>query len=172
MPKIALFPLLLAAACVVAGLYGAMHNQVSYTVSPDYFHALKFEQFGIPEEFRNRVGASLVGWGASWWMGVPIGVPILLVALMMPGWKRYLTSSLTAFAVVALTALVAGLAALAWAYCTITEPSVSASRVVADPVAYARAAFMHDCSYAGGLIGIITGSLYLIVARVRMSRNG
>ena len=49
MEKILLFPLLLAAGCIISGLYGAFHNQISYTVSPDYFHAFKFDQFGIPE---------------------------------------------------------------------------------------------------------------------------
>jgi hypothetical protein len=171
LPKIALFPVLLAAACLVAGLYGALHNQVSYTVSPDYFHALKFDQFHIPEDLHGRVGASVVGCHASWWMGGLIGVPVLLVALIMPGWKRYVASSLTAFVVVAGTAFVVGLAALAWACCTITQPEVSASRIVADPLAFTRARFMHDFSYQGGFLGIVTGSLYLIVARVRLGQR-
>ena len=34
MAKSTLFPALLAAACVVAGVYGALHDQISYTVSP------------------------------------------------------------------------------------------------------------------------------------------
>src|SRR5205814_10033702 len=113
MGKVALFPVLLIAACLTAGLYGALHNQISYTVSPDYFHAFKFHQFGIPEQLRGRVGASIVGWHASWWMGLFIGVPVLLVGLILPGWKVYLSRCLIAFAVVAGTALLVGLGALA-----------------------------------------------------------
>jgi len=80
MAKIALFPLLM-----IAGLYGALHNQISYTVSPDYVHAFKFQQFDISENLQGRVGASIVGWYASWWMGLLIGVPVLLVGLILPG---------------------------------------------------------------------------------------
>jgi hypothetical protein len=35
MAKLALFPVLLAAGCVIAGVYGMLHDQISYRVSPD-----------------------------------------------------------------------------------------------------------------------------------------
>ncbi len=106
MTKLALFPVLLAAGCVIAGLYGAVHDQISYTVSPDYFHAFKFLQFNVPVHLHNRVGAALVGWHATWWMGVFIGVPVLLIGLILPGWRMYLSHCLMAFVVVISTALV------------------------------------------------------------------
>ncbi len=142
MGKIILFPLLLLAGCLVAGLYGALHNQISYTVSPDYFHALKFHQFGIPSSLQGRMGAALVGFLASWWMGLFIGVPVLIVGLILPGWKAYGSRCLVAFAVVAGTALVVGLAALIHARLTITEATLpwdSYPDGVVDRVAFARA---------------------------------
>jgi hypothetical protein len=173
MAKCILFPLLLAAACLVAGAYGALHNQISYTVSPDYFHAFKFDQFRIPENLQGRVGASIVGWHASWWMGLLIGVPVLLIGLIMPDGRTYLTRCLVAFGVVAATALIVGLGALVWASFTISESSLPGYWYpgVADKVAFARAATMHNFSYLGGFIGIITGSLYLIVERIRLSNR-
>lgn len=170
MEKLVLFPLLLAAGCVLAGVYGMLHNQISYTVAPDYFFAYKFDQFHIPDELRNRLGTSLVGWHASWWMGIIIGIPILIVGLILPSWKQYLRCCLIAFAIVAATALVVGLGALMFAYCTITEatlPDYWYSANVTDRVAFARAGMMHNFSYLGGGIGILTGSVYLIVERVR-----
>lgn len=151
-----LYLLLLLAACLVAGVYGAIHNQISYTVAPDYFHSFKFQQFDIPRDLHNRLGAALVGWYASWWMGLIIGVPVLLVALILPDGRAYWTRSLVAFGVVALTALIFGLVAL-----------VQAS----DKRAFSRAGEMHDASYLGGCIGILTASIYLIVARVRLGRT-
>ena len=70
MTKLAFVPVLLMVGCLFAGLYGIIHNQISYTVSPEYFHAFKFQQFNIPPSLQNRIGASIVGWGASWWMGL------------------------------------------------------------------------------------------------------
>jgi len=175
MAKFALFPVLLAAACVVAGLYGALHNQISYTVSSDYFHALKFHQFGITENLRNRIGASIVGWHASWWMGLFIGVPVLIVGLILPGSKMYASRCLMAFAVVAATALIVGLGALVYASYTLSEaplPPYWYPAGVVDKVAFARAGTMHNFSYLGGFLGILSGSLYLIVERVRLAKRG
>lgn len=174
MAKIALFPVLLIAGCLISGLYGALHNQISYSVSPDYFHAFKFHQFGIPEGLDNRIGASIVGWRASWWMGVIIGVPVLLVGLVMPDARSYLTRSLIAFAVVAITALITGLGALACASSSITAsnlPGYWYPEAVIDQVAFARAGTMHNFSYLGGFLGVITGSLYLVAERIRLTRR-
>jgi hypothetical protein len=168
--KYSLFVVLLIAACGAAGLYGALHNQISYTVSPEYFHAFKFQQFGIPKDLQGRLGASIVGWHASWWMGLLIGVPVLLVGLILPGWQVYLPRCLMAYAVIAATALVVGLIALLYATLTISEaslPSHWCPPEVCDKVAFARAGTMHNFSYLGGFLGIITGSLYLLVERLR-----
>jgi hypothetical protein len=170
MKKVAMIPVLLLAACVIAGLYGALHNQISYSVSPDYFHAFKFRQFNILDDLRGRIGASIVGWFASWWMGILIGLPVVLVGLIHRDWKVYFSRCLVAFGVVAATALIFGLGALAIASVTISDsswPPFWYPRGVVDKAAFARAGVMHDFSYLGGFLGIITGSLYLISARVR-----
>jgi hypothetical protein len=171
MGKVLLFPVLLASGCLVSGLYGALHNQISYTVSPDYFHAFKFHQFRIPEELHGRVGASIVGWYASWWMGLLIGIPVLIVGLILPGWKVYLSRCLLSFAVVAGTALAVGLAALVYACLTITDAEAVGRwhpQGVVDAVAFARAGTMHNFSYLGGFLGIVTATIYLVAERIRL----
>src|SRR6516162_6190824 len=121
MQRALLVLVLFAAACLFAGVYGMLHNQISYTVAPEYFHDFKFRTFHIPEPLRNRLGAALVGWEASWWMGVLIGSPLLIVGLIRPDGKTYFKHVLLSFAVVAATALVVGLGALAFACCTIPD---------------------------------------------------
>ena len=170
--KLLLLPVLLVAGCLASGLYGALHNQISYTVSPEYFHAFKFHQFDIPAQFHNRIGAAIVGWYASWWMGVFIGMPVLLFGLILPGWRTYLSCCLTAFGVIAATALLVGLAALVYASSVIPEPSPIEfwyGERLQDPAAFMRSGTMHDFSYLGGFLGIVTGSLYLLIARVRIA---
>ena len=166
--KIYVFPVLLIAACLTAGVYGAVHNQISYTVSPEYFHVFKFKQFDIAPEYRNRFGAAMVGWYASWWMGFLIGVPVLLVGLIMPGVRLYWNRSLQSFVVVAVTALLVGLGALEYASMTVTEEMLSDYWIpdrVTDGLAFTRAGTMHNFSYTGGFIGIVTGSVFLIGLR-------
>jgi hypothetical protein len=165
--KLALFPLLLAAGCFLSGAYGALHDQISYSVSRDYFHHLKFHQFGIRARLHNRLGATLVGWYATWWMGLLIGVPLLTIGLYLPDARTYLTHCLTAFAVVAVTALATGLFGLLRTRRNVTLVSgwiCELPEGVVDTFGFVRVAVMHSWSYLGGFLGILTGTVYLIVA--------
>jgi hypothetical protein len=160
MGKVLLFPVLLIAACLSAGLYGVLHNQISYTVSPDFFHAEQFDRFGMPPNLHNRLGAAVVGFLASWWMGLLIGIPILISGMFMPSARIYVSRSLEAFAVVAGTALFVGLGALLGAFITVGT-LVPAS----GGAAFTRAGIMHNFSYLGGFLAIPTGLIYLEVAK-------
>lgn len=163
-----LLPLLFF-SCLLAAVYGVLHNQISYSVAPGYFHEFKFRQFWIDPALQNRVGASVVGALASWWMGLILGVPIYLVGLFIRGdglfWRSYLKASVI---VVALT-LSVGLGALAYAALSIgpdSLPGWMAGREVSDPVGFARAALMHDFSYLGGLVGAGVGIGYMVAVAV------
>lgn len=174
--KLLLMPPLLVLGCLIAGAYGALHDQVSYAASPDYFHAFKFIQFQISPHLHDRLGAAIVGWQATWWMGPIIGVPLLLVGLIIPGWRLYLRCVLTAYGVAVLTALVFGFGALAGGWLLITPENLPSMWVrypegVIDHVAFARVGLMHNFSYLGGGLGILTGAAYLIWSRLRMKRS-
>ena len=41
------FIALVVSACVIAGVYGAIHDQISFTVSSEYFTKFKYIQFGL-----------------------------------------------------------------------------------------------------------------------------
>jgi hypothetical protein len=77
MKKFLVFILLVLLAMLFSGIYGIFHDQVSYTVSPEYFTKFKFNQFGLDGlDLPDRVKVSIVGFLASWWMGIPIGLMV------------------------------------------------------------------------------------------------
>ena len=58
----------------IAGLYGIVHDQVTYSISQEYFTRLKFTQFrwanmGLPV----RVFVAEIGFLATWWVGLIAG---------------------------------------------------------------------------------------------------
>lgn len=172
--KLLLAPVLIAAACMMAGIYGAVHDQISYTVSPGYFHEFKFIQFDLRQSLQNRLGAAVVGWLASWWMGLIIGVPICLSALTVRGVREFVRSFLLASLTVIAVTLLVGLTGLAVGILTIQNgnlPFWMAGRHVTDPVAFARAGMMHNFSYLGGMIGLIAGIAVVIRQAMRSRSN-
>jgi hypothetical protein len=160
-------PLLLVAGCLFAGAFGAIHDQISYTVSPEYFTAFKFHQFRIDAAVRNRFGAAVVGWLASWWMGPIIAPPILLVAYLCCR-QQFVRSSLQAFGVVTITTLLMGCGALLFASLRWTADDFAFISIPADVLdrdAFIHVGIMHTFSYLGGVVGIVTAICFLIVRR-------
>lgn len=175
--KFPTFFLLLLLAGLSAAIFGALHNQLSYSVGPSYFEALKFPQFGIAPETAPRIGAALVGVQASWWAGVLVGLPAFLFGLFtVPSARSYLAAGIAAIGLVlvlatfaALVGLVGGIAAestgLLDPYLSLPEGPVRAD--------FLRAGFMHDASYVGGALGALLAFWPMRRARlIDMARDG
>ncbi|MEM8748719.1 MAG: hypothetical protein AAGF28_00340 [Pseudomonadota bacterium] len=166
MPKIVLLPFLFAAASLIAGLYGVLHNQISYTVSHEYFSLFKFNQFAIEDQFRNRIGASVVGFYASWWMGALMGIPVSLAALFASTPRRCATLFLGSTVIVVIIALTIGLGGLVFSpFMTPSSGFTSAAEKagVIDPSAFFRAGTMHDFSYLGSIVGMVIAIGWIIM---------
>jgi drug/metabolite transporter (DMT)-like permease len=157
----------------MAGIYGFLHDQISYTVSPEYFTQLKFSQFNISENLHNRIGAGIVGILATWWMGLIIGIIIIPIGLIIPNWKNYFKVMLKTFMYISFTALLIGIIALIYGlinYDINNIPKFNYPVGVVDKVSFAVVGNMHNFSYIGGLIGIIVGIICIIINNVRIRK--
>ncbi len=66
----------------MAGCFGIVHDQVTYTISPEYFTRMKFDQFrGADFGFPPRVLVAEIGFLATWWVGLIAGWFLARVAL-------------------------------------------------------------------------------------------
>ncbi|MBK8465447.1 MAG: hypothetical protein IPL32_06410 [Chloracidobacterium sp.] len=172
--KLIVLFLLVIFGMVVAGMYGAIHNQISYTVSPEYFTKFKFEQFGLLDsDFPERVRASMVGFFASWWMGFPIGMLIGLLGFIQKGSHRMLLISLQATGIAVVFTLVFGLCGLGYGFIQTSAIHIAdyqnwfiPSNVV-DLRGFLCAGYMHNSAYLGGLISIFVAWLYHILVRLK-----
>lgn len=158
MSKPVVFVLLLGISILAAGLFGMLHNQLSYSVGASYFQEFKFTQFELPTDQHSRWGAALVGWRASWWMGLALGLPVGLLGLVMIARpSTFLAAGIGAVGAVIFVALLAGMLGLfasmmgSTAWITSLAP---APQGVVDTEGFARAALMHSGTYIGALIGL------------------
>ena len=86
MLKASLTPLLLAIACLLAGLYGVLHNQISYTVSYEYF-----------TEFKNNVAFARTGTMHNFsYLGGVLGIVSGVVCVLRERRKAWSQDSLRA----------------------------------------------------------------------------
>lgn len=157
--KFPVFFLLVALAALAAAVFGALHNQLSYSVGPDYFLSLKFPQFGIPGDMPPRLGAALVGVQAGWWVGAAVALPAFLYGLFaVPQAQSFLAAGIGAIGLVLVLATFAALAGLVGGIAVETTGLLDAYLPVPDGVDrrdFLRAGFMHDAGYVGAALGAL-----------------
>lgn len=167
MSRIVIFIGLVVLAGAAAGLFGAAHNQLSYSIGPDYFHVIKFPQFQI-ENVSPRLGAAIVGALASWWMGVLVGLPAFLFGLVAVADARaYFAAGIGAIGLVILLATAAAMLGL-MAGIALSGTSLLDFIPIpqgADPIHIQRAGLMHEASYLGGALGAILAFWPMLRAR-------
>lgn len=148
---------LLALSALAAGVFGALHNQLSYSVGPSYFHDLKFAQYGISEDLQNRLGAALVGFRASWWLGLLMGLPALLLGFfLLARPQTLLTAGIGVLVVALLVTTLAVAGGLGFGVTVLDEARIAELPIpesVSDPMGFARAGIMHDMAWYGGIAG-------------------
>lgn len=168
--KFPTFFLLVALAALAAAIFGALHNQLSYSVGPDYFLGIKFPQFGIPEGTSPRFGAAQVGILASWWMGVLVGLPAFLFGLFtVPNARSYLAAGIGGIGLVLVLATFAALAGLVGGIMAEATGILDGYLTPPDGIDrgdFLRAGFMHDASYLGGALGALLAFWPMRRARV------
>jgi hypothetical protein len=174
MKKLEIYAVTNVLATFIAGLYGVVHNQVSYTVAPEYFTKFKFRQFGLTDTpLPARVRASMVGFLASWWMGIPIGLLLGAAGFIHRGHHRMLRISLWSLLVTVVFTLLFGLGGLLYGYVQTTHIDVTEYRgwFIPDDVTDLRrflcAGFMHNSSYLGGVLAIVVAWAFHVVVKLR-----
>ncbi|RBP46586.1 hypothetical protein DES53_102977 [Roseimicrobium gellanilyticum] len=161
---------------IVAGVYGIVHDQITYTISPEYFTEFKAEQFrymdfGWPE----RVYAGQIGFMATWWVGFIAGW--FLARLTVPHVRREeaVRCCWQGFGMLFGVVVLAGMAGAGvgwWETRQGTDPSTGSwmdfarSYGVRDVPGFIRAACIHNGSYLGALLGL-TGACFYTRRRVR-----
>jgi hypothetical protein len=177
--KFGVYVLIVVLGVLTAGLYGILHNQISYTVAPEYFTKFKFIQFGFTDmPLPERVRASMVGFLASWWMGIPIGVLVGAAGFIHPGYRRMLRVSLWSMLVTVAFTLLFGLGGLLYGYFETAriDPANYRDWYVPDDLTNPRrflcAGYMHNASYLGGVLAIFVAWAFHLVVRLKTTDSG
>jgi hypothetical protein len=153
---------LLATVCVlplIAGLYGALHDQFSFTIAPEYFTKFKYGQFGFdPQWFGgHRPTVAVIGFLATWWVGLFIGLFLGGTALLQPD-RVQMRKAIQRGAVITLaTAASCALLGLCYGWFVLNGAPTGwhLPTDVLDTQAFLMVGSMHNCSYGGGVLGLI-----------------
>jgi hypothetical protein len=172
-PKIALadLPAMIGVAlfgALFAGGYGVVHDQITYTISPEYFTNLKFNHFRYANfGLGDRVFAGAIGFLAAWWVGFIVAW--FLGRRFLPNQSRAEAHRRLRTAFVCVFVCGASAGVLGYAYGLWRGPDadyaawipVLREYAITDGWAFIRVAYIHNASYLGGFLGLIVSLLVI-----------
>lgn len=173
MRKFFLFTSTFFISALVAGGYGVIHDQITYTISPEYFTRFKYIQFNVnPAVFGgNRITVGIIGFLASWWVGGVIGLLIGLLSLFFKNAefaKRVITKSL--FIIFCITIVFSAMGfVVGKVYLINTGVDWWLPEGLQNKNSFILVGTIHNFSYLGGGAGLLVALIYLIIKLIRQS---
>lgn len=161
---------------LLAGLYGALHDQLSYTIAPEYFTKFKYQQFGFePEWFGgHRATVAVIGFLATWWVGLLIALFLVPLSLMFKDplrmrkeLRRTVVVTLGMAAACALLGLAYG-----WFFIERVPHGWHYPEGVVDQRAFLSVGSMHNMSYLGGVLGLCLAVSLMVWRKKRDGKVG
>lgn len=167
MKKIVIFLKLLILSIFIATIYGIIHDQITFSISNEYFTKFKFIQFGLIEDSPNieinnpRLYVSLVGVIATWWTGLIAGIILGIIGLF---YKQSNILFLKSILIIIITAIIFGF--IGYVYSNFFINLNQMNWILPDNVILKKnfiiVGFIHGFSYLGSLIGLLISIVYLL----------
>jgi hypothetical protein len=165
-------------SALIAGCYGVLHDQITFSIGPEYFRNFKFHQFSYADPgLGERAFVSCVGFLATWWVGA-IGGWILARRLLptcskRTAHRRFLAGILIFFAAAASAGILGYLYGL-WrgpnADYSAWQPTLQQYNV-SDVWPFMRVAYIHNAGYLGALAGLLLTYITIRPATCRDQKN-
>jgi hypothetical protein len=147
---------------LLAGVYGIIHDQITYSISPEYFTRLKFSQFHYADfGFPPRVFVAEIGFLATWWVGFVAGWFVARIAVPAFPPRTALCHASRAFLTILAFALTASIIGYLLGLLRRSNSDFSSwegfatKRGILDLPNFGRVAYIHNASYLGGLVGLV-----------------
>lgn len=179
MRKFAVFLLFILVATVVAAIYGIALDQVTYSISPEYYTKFEFIQFDLANPLaaqhmtQPRSAVVMVGVLATWWTGLIIGVVLGFIAFIFKDADTLFRSALQALALVFLVVIITGVTGGIYGHNVLAKKGVDwwLPEQLKDRGAFITVGSIHWFSYLGGAIGIAAGVIFLLIKNYRLRKS-
>ena len=173
--KIGILILIIVISTISASIYGIFHNQISYSISAEYFTKFKFKQFGFIEYGLDtqRMTVGIIGLWATWWFGLIIGIINGIVGFIQPTpkimWKSIFGATIRTLGI----AIGIGIVGILVGKFIISNLNLDwkIPTDLNDRKNFMTAGTMHNFSYFGGIIGLIYGIIYQLKIKKPVPNN-
>ncbi len=163
-----IFILLILAAILLASLYGAVYEQITYSVSNEFFTKMRFQKYGIENATNERWEAAIIGIKNTWGVGLALGIFLSLSGLLHSDNKKMILVTAQSFLIALFTSFIFGMIALLF-----SQPSIDVVTEinVENKAAFNKVLSMNNYSYVGAVIGMFIGLGWQVFKTHRSKKN-
>lgn len=166
MRKFGVFAATILISIIVASLYGVLHDQITYTLCPEYFTKFKYRQFGFePAWFGgHRQTVTVIGYLATWWMGLIIGIVLAATGLFFRDHVTMRRAITRAIGIVFIAAVLFAFAGFLWGKYHLLKTGVDwwMPDDLVNKNDFIIVGSIHNFSYLGGIAGMLLAVGYMI----------
>jgi hypothetical protein len=170
MRKFGVFSITVFLTVVIAGLYGIAHDEITYSISHEYFTKFKYIQFDINPTnlLTDREAVAIIGFLATWWVGLIIGIVLASVALIYPDHVSMRKAVMSAILIVFITAILFGFFGYLQGKYYLTRTGVDwwLPANLEHKNDFIIVGSIHNFSYLGGAAGLTLALIYLVGKRL------
>lgn len=175
MRKFGVFTVTIFLSILIAGIYGILHDQVTYSISPEYFTKFKYRQFSFTaDDFGgHRQTVAAIGFLATWWMGVWIGLVLAFVGLLFPDYTSMKKAIRTALVLIFSITFLFGIAGFLYGRYYLVHKGVNwwMPPDLIDKNNFIITGSIHNYSYTGGIAGLLLAVIYMIIKNYRSKKK-
>jgi hypothetical protein len=170
-----------------ASVYGVLHDQLTYTICPEYYTKFKFVQFNLywigenigsgktPEiiPYHPTLAVALVGALATWWVGLFMAIVLGIVGLQIKDHQQKTKKIINAFIIALSITFIAGLIGLIVGkyYLHVLNTNWYMPDNLVDRNNFITVGSMHNFGYIGAAVGLVVGVIYLMSIRKLSTKN-
>lgn len=164
---------IIVAAIVTASVFGILHDQITFTISPEYYTHFKFNQFGLDYYGNNqRMLVGIVGIMATWWVGLILGTVFSLMSLFLKTPKEMIVKSMQTVLIALLITVITAIAGYLYGrFVLINSDTLMNIYDIKDFESFVIVGSIHNYSYIGGGIGLFVGSLYISIKALQQQKK-
>lgn len=158
------FVLILLISILLAGIYGIIHDQITFTISPEYYTLLKFQQFNIKNlPLNTRIKVGMVGFLATWWVGLFLGFVYAFISLFRDS-KKILKVTIMSILINLCVTFIFGISGYLFAVLFLSPENINwyIPLGTKDIHNFINVGSIHNFGYIGGIAGLVIGIIYLI----------
>jgi hypothetical protein len=154
---------------VLASIYGVLHDQITYSISPEYYTKFKYQQFGFDHSWfgGHRQTVAIIGCWATWWTGIYIGLGLGVAGLVHPNSTNMFAAFKKALYLVMGITVLFGVFGFFYGWLHLTKTGVNwwMPEDLVDVRSFIIVGSIHNFSYIGGAVGLMAGIIYIIWRR-------